>query len=134
MSDLVEEVDVLVVDGANVVGSRPDGWWKDRAGAAARLHRQLLEAVGQGLLAPRVVLVLEGRARGGVPEGATSSVVVVHAPAAGDDQIVAEVSTAVSAGGSVAVVTADRELSARVEASGGRLLRPGWLLARLGGT
>ena len=29
---------VLVVDAANVVGSRPDGWWKDRAGAARRLH------------------------------------------------------------------------------------------------
>ena len=33
---------VLVVDGANVVGSRPDGWWKDRAGAARRLHEALL--------------------------------------------------------------------------------------------
>ena len=27
----------VVVDAANVVGSRPDGWWKDRAGAARRL-------------------------------------------------------------------------------------------------
>ena len=33
---------VLVVDGANVVGSVPDGWWKDRAGAARRLHEQLV--------------------------------------------------------------------------------------------
>jgi hypothetical protein len=32
---------VLVVDGANVVGSRPDGWWRDRAGAARRLRDQL---------------------------------------------------------------------------------------------
>ena len=35
---------VLVVDAANVVGSRPDGWWKDRAGAARRLHERLLVA------------------------------------------------------------------------------------------
>ena len=35
---------VLVVDGANVVGSRPDGWWKDRAGAARRLHEHLVVA------------------------------------------------------------------------------------------
>ena len=29
---------VLLVDAANVVGSRPTGWWRDRAGAMARLH------------------------------------------------------------------------------------------------
>ena len=34
-------VQVLIVDGANVVGSRPDGWWRDRAGAARRLQEQL---------------------------------------------------------------------------------------------
>jgi hypothetical protein len=28
---------VLLVDIANVMGSRPDGWWRDRAGAATRL-------------------------------------------------------------------------------------------------
>ncbi len=62
--------DVLVVDGANVVGSRPDGWWKDRPGAAARLHARLLAAPA---LASRVVLVLEGRARAGVPEAVTGA-------------------------------------------------------------
>ena len=35
---------VLVVDAANVVGSRPDGWWRDRPGAARRLHERLLTA------------------------------------------------------------------------------------------
>ena len=63
--------DVLVVDGANVVGSRPDGWWKDRPGAAARLYDRLLGTPG---LAPRVVLVLEGRSRAGVLEGVTGAV------------------------------------------------------------
>jgi 8-oxo-dGTP diphosphatase len=31
----------IIVDGANVVGSRPDGWWRDRVGAAVRLRDQL---------------------------------------------------------------------------------------------
>ncbi len=35
----------VVVDGANVVGSRPDGWWHDRAGAARRLAGQLVAAL-----------------------------------------------------------------------------------------
>ena len=59
-------VTTLIVDGANVVGSRPDGWWRDRPGAAARLQAQLLAA---DLAYDEVVLVLEGKARAGVPEG-----------------------------------------------------------------
>jgi len=120
---------VLVVDGANVVGSRPDGWWKDRAGAAARLHTRLLDHPG---LAPRVILVLEGQARAGVPAAATGRVEVVHAIGEGDDTIVDEVQRAVAGGDPVAVVTADRGLSARVEQLGATVLRPGWLLTLLG--
>jgi inactivated superfamily I helicase len=119
--------EVLVVDGANVVGSRPDGWWNDRAGAAARLHTQLLDTPA---LAARVVLVLEGRARAGVPAALTGAVEVVHAVDDGDTRIVEEVQRAVTAGRTVAVVTADRGLAARVEALGATLLRPGWLLRR----
>ena len=55
---------VLIVDGANVVGSRPDGWWRDRAGAAHRLHDQLSAA---DLPEDEIVLVLEGQARRGAP-------------------------------------------------------------------
>ena len=122
------ETHVLVVDGANVVGSRPDGWWKDRAGAAARLHDRLVACPG---LAAQVVLVLEGRARGGVAEGVTGPVEVVHAGGEGDDTIVAEVARWATAGRPVAVVTADRGLAARAEAAGASLRRPGWLLDRL---
>ena len=56
----------LVVDGANVVGSRPDGWWKDRAGAAAPAPRRLLVA---DLPYDEIVLVLEGAAKEGVRAG-----------------------------------------------------------------
>lgn len=130
------QVTVLVVDGANVVGSRPDGWWRDRPGAAARLHARLQHRLDEDAeLAPRVVLVLEGRARAGVPEVVTQvvtgSLVVVHAPGEGDDTIVDEVRHAVAAGETVAVVTADRGLAARVADQGATVVRPGWLLDRL---
>ncbi|MBV9792867.1 MAG: hypothetical protein JO016_02915 [Actinobacteria bacterium] len=38
----------IIVDGANVVGSRPDGWWRDRAGAAVRLHDNLAALAERG--------------------------------------------------------------------------------------
>jgi 8-oxo-dGTP diphosphatase len=70
----------IVVDVANVMGSRPDGWWRDRAGAAVRLHAQIarLAASGRAILppgdrpgspgkdAPAFVLVLEGAARAAI--------------------------------------------------------------------
>lgn len=131
--DLVSaRIDVLVVDGANVVGSRPDGWWRDRPGAAARLHARLRQYLDEEPgVATRIVLVLEGRARAGVPAGVAGSLEVVHAPGEGDDTIVDEVRRASIADGTVAVVTADRGLSARVEGLGATVVRPGWLLDRL---
>jgi hypothetical protein len=60
----------IVVDVANVMGSRPDGWWRDRAGAAVRLHGELvrLAASGRGVPPgetgpPDFVMVLEGAAK-----------------------------------------------------------------------
>ncbi len=38
----------IVVDVANVMGSRPDGWWRDRAGAAARLHAEVVRLAASG--------------------------------------------------------------------------------------
>lgn len=119
----------LIVDGANVVGARPDGWWKDRAGAAARLHEQLLvEDVGYDV----VVLVLEGQAKGGVRAGRDAHVRTVHAPKDGDATIVAEAAKAVEKGGRVVVVTADRALDARVHGVGATTASPTWLLDALG--
>ena len=59
----------LVVDAANVVGSRPDGWWRDRPGAAARLVAALAAALRSGALTSPVTVILEGAARAGVAAG-----------------------------------------------------------------
>src|SRR4029078_11041595 len=88
--------EVLVVDGANVVGARPDGWWKDRAGAARRLHEQLVTA-DLDETSPEVVLVLEGEARSGVRKARDGHVTVVHAPQDGDSEIVRQAHRAADA-------------------------------------
>ncbi|GLJ80104.1 NUDIX domain-containing protein [Microbacterium imperiale] len=129
----------VVVDLANVVGSVPDGWWRDRAGAASRLLAELaglaaggVDAAGLGLgediWFPRFVAVVEGRARDVEGVGAVE---LVRADGSGDDAIVAVAERAVSAGERVSVVTADRELRARVEALGATALGPSWLRDRL---
>jgi predicted RNA-binding protein with PIN domain len=119
---------VLVVDGANVVGATPDGWWKDRAGAARRLHERLLVA------APpydEVVLVLEGRAKGGAPAGRDLHVRTVHASRDGDRAVVEAVREAVGSGERVTVVTADRAFRGQVEHLGASVMSPTWLLDQL---
>ncbi|MGB7448545.1 MAG: NYN domain-containing protein [Ornithinimicrobium sp.] len=122
---------VLIVDGANVVGSRPDGWWRDRPGAARKLHARLVatKVADQD----EVVLVLEGEAKRGQSAGQEGHVCTVHAPRSGDDAIVDEVVSQVAAGDArcVTVVTADRGLIARVEEAGGHTHSPRWLLDQL---
>jgi predicted RNA-binding protein with PIN domain len=119
---------VLVVDAANVVGSKPDGWWKDRAGAARRLHEKLLVA---DLPYDEVVLVVEGAAKAGVRPGRDGHVRTVHAKGSGDDAIVEEARAAVERGDRVTVVTADRFLRSRVEGLGAMAMSPSWLLDQL---
>lgn len=118
---------VLVVDVANVMGSRADGWWRDRAGAA----RRLLDEVASGLADQEVVLVLEGAARTGASPTREGRVVVVHAEGDGDDAVVAQVRSLAEQGRQVTVVTADRELRERVAALGAGHRGPRWLLDRL---
>ncbi|MEV8017188.1 NTP pyrophosphohydrolase [Streptomyces sp. NPDC086554] len=114
---------LLVVDAANVVGSVPDGWWRDRRGAAERLRDRLVPYADEGLPGLPgpldVVLVVEGQARGveSVP-----GVRVDSAPGSGDDRIVEIV--AESPDRPRVVVTADRELRLRVEELGGVCLGP----------
>ena len=124
---------VLVVDAANVVGSRPDGWWRDRAGATERLLGRLRTLPGSTLDGPDgpldctgVVAVVEGRARD-VP--APDGVRVVRATGSGDDALVECVTQLTGDGVEMLVVTADRGLRARLP--GVAVTGPGWLLDRL---
>ena len=123
---------VLVVDTANVMGARADGWWRDRHGAAERLRDEIAavesftgvpEAVAE-ICFPEIVMVVEGRARGvaGVP-----GVEVVDAPGSGDDTIAA-LAAPQAADERRVVVTADRELRSRCETAGATVTGPRWLL------
>ncbi len=128
---------VVVVDAANVVGAVPDGWWKDRAGAAGRLRDRLAALAAEGIMGealgldasrwfPGVVLVIEGAGRG-IGEG-PETVRVVSASGSGDDAIVAEAAALAASGARVTVVTSDRELGGRVAASGASVRGARWLL------
>jgi len=142
----------VVVDVANVMGSRAEGWWRDRAGAARRLLQQVAALADRGVPADRMpaglpapgqwVLVLEGRARDAAPaavrqagdtadDGAFGGRVrVVAAAGSGDDAIAAE-AAALDGNAPCLVVTADRELRRRCTAAGAAVTGPGWLLGLL---
>jgi hypothetical protein len=133
----------IVVDVANVMGSRPDGWWRDRPGAALRLHAELAslasrgrpvlpgdtgpDDTGPGDTGPEeFVMVLEGATKAAAPRIENNSPVrVVEADGSGDDAIVALVR---ELSGRRVVVTADRELRRRCEAAGAEVLGPSWLI------
>ena len=139
----------VIVDVANVMGARADGWWRDRAGAAARLHGEIVALAERGVpvlpdsladkLAgpalerwfPGFVLVLEGAARAalsGLPAIAGRRVSTVAAAGSGDDLIA---DLAARPGGQRIVVTADRELRSRCAAAGAAVTGPRWLLGML---
>ncbi|GAA3451095.1 hypothetical protein [Dactylosporangium matsuzakiense] len=122
---------LIVVDGANVVGSVPDGWWRDRAGAATRLRDALAVRAGApaagAVPAGEIVLVVEGAARGVPP---IDGVPVQAAPHSGDDHIVALVADNVDRR-PVVVVTSDRGLRQRVTDLGASIVSPGRLLATI---
>jgi 8-oxo-dGTP diphosphatase len=135
-------VTVLLIDAANVVGSRPDGWWRDRLSAARRLVAEIAPLAARGIADPdlpddpsrarlahwwpRIVVVVEGAARPAA-EDTVAGVDLVAAPGSGDDAVVAAAAGA-PAGGPCLVVTADRELRGRVAAVGAVPARPSWLL------
>ena len=82
---------MLVIDVSNVLGSRPDGWWRDRAAATEALVARIRAQH------PGAVCVLDPGA---------------------DDEVVRVVA---AAGGACTVVTSDRELAARVRALGAQV-------------
>ncbi|MGQ0824539.1 MAG: NYN domain-containing protein [Actinomycetota bacterium] len=112
----------LLVDVMNVIGSRPDGWWKDRDGAARRLIRSLQARARR--TGERIAAVLDGRALPDLPEGVHDGVLVAYATRRGrdaaDDRIVSEVERDRDPA-SLTVVTSDRRLRERVQALGAQV-------------
>jgi hypothetical protein len=125
-----EDGGVLLVDAANVIGSRPTGWWRDRPKAAREFVEQVRAATATAAVPAPVVIVLEGAATSGVDEGVLDGVQVVHAQGEGDDTLA---DLAAQATEPVTLVSADRALRERVRRVGGEVVGPSWLLDRLAG-
>ena len=117
---------MIVVDAMNVIGSKPDGWWKDRDGALVRL----VDAVVASGFEEWVVVVADGQAVPGLRAGTRGNVELRYAgrsePDAADYEIIAlleELKSGESDGGgepAVRVVSSDRALVARAEQLGAR--------------
>lgn len=122
-----DEPDLVIVDAANTVGSVPDGWWRDRRGAAERLRDSLAPYAAAGLPGRpgpvELVLVVEGAAR---DVTSVPGVRVESASGSGDDRIVSLIAAdaARRADRVRIVITSDRELRRRVEAYGARCAGP----------
>jgi predicted RNA-binding protein with PIN domain len=119
----------LIVDGMNVIGSRPDRWWRDRRGAMRRLIAALDRYARE--TGDDVTVVLDSRPFevGEEPHAITIS----FAPGgrnAGDDEIV-RIAEADLAPATLHVVTSDKELAARVGALGARVIPAGEFRAEL---
>ena len=115
-----------LVDGMNVIGSRPDGWWRDRPRAMGELIEQL-RGLGE-----RVTVVFDGRPF----ECENSAPVEVRfatrsGPNAADDDIV-ELVAGADDPGELSVVTSDRALSERVQGLGARVVGVAAFRRRLG--
>jgi predicted RNA-binding protein with PIN domain len=123
----------VIVDGNNVIGSRPDGWWRDRAGATRRLVAALQRRAATS--EDRIAVVLDGAPLPDVPEGVHRGVLVAYATRSGrdaaDDRIVREV-TSDADPASLVVVTSDRGLAERVRSLGATVEGAGSLLDALG--
>ena len=122
----------LLVDGMNIIGSRPDGWWRDRDGAVRRLlaRLQVLARASDDTF----TLVLDGRPLTDLPEGEHDGVEVAYARRRGrnaaDDRIVELVRESPTPS-ALAVITSDRALADQVRALGAEVSGARSLLARL---
>ena len=124
----------LIVDGMNVIGSRPDGWWRDRNAAARRLARRL-EALA-GASGDELTVVFDGRpGRSGPaeqPEGVPLR--LLYARRGGRnaaDERIAELVADDPDPASLTVVTSDAALRREVESLGAQVVGASVLLRRL---
>lgn len=106
----------LLIDAMNVIGCRPDGWWRDRHGALERLVTQL-ERWSNGSGKP-VTVVLEQPPVSPLP---SSAIEIVWAPRPGPNSADAEIVRQLCGADDPArirVVTSDRNLADQVRRLG----------------
>ena len=115
---------ILVVDGNNVIGAVPDGWWRDRPAAVRRLLGRL-QCLGKP-----ATLVLDV-AQPDLPEGDHDGITVRYASRRGRDAADDLIREIVSEVPDATVVTSDRALRGDVEAAGATVIGSGTFLAVL---
>lgn len=117
----------LIVDGMNVLGTRPDGWWRDRPAAMERLARRLdAYAAREGI---DVTVVFDGHEHRRV-SAAAGAIAIGFAPGgrdAADREIVRRI-RADPEPGSITAYTSDRRLRASIKAAGAASSSSGELL------
>ena len=122
----------LIVDGMNVIGSRPTGWWRDRDRAKRGLIATLQDFAAASGAA--LTVVLDGRPLDGLPEGDHDGVHVLYAPRRGrdaaDDRIV-DLVEADDEPATLVVVTSDAALRRRVERLGASVVGSSTFLRRV---
>jgi predicted RNA-binding protein with PIN domain len=108
----------LIVDGNNVMGSRPDGWWRDRAGAT----RALVERIG-ARAEEDVIVVFDGRRPDGLTDPPRVEVRFAERGGANAaDDVIAGLVAADPEPERLRVVTSDAALARRVRAHGATVL------------
>jgi predicted RNA-binding protein with PIN domain len=112
----------------NVVGSRPDGWWRDRPGAMKALAEKLT-TFAEAQDEP-VSVVFDGRPFEVDAGPVEVSFAPTRGPNAADDEIARLVAEDADPG-SLAVVTSDRDLAERVRAHGAEVIPAGPFRRRL---
>jgi len=120
-----------LIDGMNVIGSRPTGWWRDRPGAMRSLVEDL-DAFAEGSGDP-VTVVLDGKPfdlEGG--PGVTVKFASRRGPNAADDDIAA-IAASDANPDDLSVVTSDGDLARRVRDAGATVLGAGEFRRRLDG-
>ena len=119
------------MDGNNVMGSRPDGWWRDRAGAARRLVAEIIPlALGHGGV---WTIVFDGNEPPRMPPSPECLIVVHtgHGRRDGADDRIVELVHECSEGAASLVYTSDAKLRTRVKALGTQVMGSGTLLSQI---
>jgi predicted RNA-binding protein with PIN domain len=118
-----------LVDGMNVIGARPDGWWRERTAAMERLAGEL-DALARETGEP-VTVVFDGRPRAIPAQRVAVRFASRGGPNAADDEIAALVAADDDDATGLSVVTSDADLARRARAAGARVVGAGTFRRRL---